>query len=73
MNSKKQTDFGQRMKEMRAIKGLSQLQMAAKTGMPQPLISRYERPFSNPTYSTVCEIADKLGFTVEFVPKKEEE
>ena len=65
------TDFGQKMKAARVAAGLSQNEVAMAFKWAQPYIAKYESPTSNPTYSTMAKIADLLGCTIEFVPKKE--
>lgn len=66
----KKLDFAQKMKTARAAAGVSQLNLSAATGISQPWISRYENTDANPTYQTMCQIAEALGCTIEFVPKK---
>ena len=41
--------------------GLSQLELAQRTGIPQPTISRIERAATNPTVETLAQLARGLG------------
>lgn len=59
MGSQKQ--FGDRVKKFREKKGLTQQDLADKTGMHVSYISRIERGGENPAYDKIEKIAKVLG------------
>ena len=67
----KNYDFGKKMKAARLAAGLSQQALSMKTGWPQPYISKLENSHVDVRYSTMCQMAEFFGCTVEFVPKKD--
>lgn len=61
-------DTARALREARKRAGLSQLDLAQCTGIPQPTISRIERAATNPTVETLAQLAQGLGchLRVEF-------
>jgi|YNPMSStandDraft_1061717.scaffolds.fasta_scaffold12949_3 DNA-binding XRE family transcriptional regulator len=53
-------DMGQRIRKLRAAKGLRQNDLAKKTGLSQGAISRIERGLLAPSHATVAKIAEAL-------------
>jgi len=56
--------IGQTIKTTRQQKGLTQTQLAKKSGLPQPHISRLEAGEHSPSFKTLEKIAQALGVTV---------
>jgi len=52
--------MGQRIRKLRAAKGLRQNDLAKKTGLSQGAISRIERGLLAPSHATVAKIAEAL-------------
>ena len=52
--------FGERLKALREKAGLSQLQLAEKSGIAQRSISHYENGVT-PGWNTIVALADALG------------
>jgi transcriptional regulator with XRE-family HTH domain len=53
--------FARKLKELRDAAGLSQGQLAEEAGLSQKAISLLEAGNRQPTWDTVCRIADALG------------
>ena len=54
--------FGERLKYIRKLKGLSQEQLALKIGLQtKAAISKIEKNITNPNQSTICRLAHALG------------
>lgn len=62
MNKK---EIGQKLKDLRMQKNISQIQMSRELGIPQSTIASYERGARVPVDSTKIEIADYFGKSVE--------
>jgi transcriptional regulator with XRE-family HTH domain len=56
--------FGQRLKEIREQKGLSQERLAALAGLNRTYISKIERGERNVSLQTAARLADALGVAV---------
>lgn len=56
--------------KLRKEKGISQVELAEKTGNKQQVISRIENRENSPTLKTICSILDVLGYDIQFVPKE---
>jgi ribosome-binding protein aMBF1 (putative translation factor) len=54
---------------LRKEKGLSQAELARKTGCKQQVISRIEKKENSPTLKTLCEILDVLDYDIQLVKK----
>lgn len=61
-NPKKQ--FGQRIKDLRAERGLNQEELAEKVGVFRTYMSRIETGAANPTLTMIYALADALGVSV---------
>lgn len=61
--------LGETLYQARSKAGLTQTQLSELTGISQPLISRIERNFENPSLFTLKTLAEGLGMTlnVEFI------
>jgi len=55
--------------KLRKEKGISQSELATKTGHKQQVISRMENKESSPTLKTFCALADELGVEIRLVPR----
>lgn len=55
---------GDKIREYRKLAGLTQQELAQKTGISMMSIRRYERGERNPTYETISKIASALGVSV---------
>lgn len=53
------------VKKLREQKGLSQLELAEKIDVTQPMIAQYEKGLKIPTIITGVELARALGTTCE--------
>ena len=56
---------GRKIKNLRLDRGLSQIELAAKTGITPSAISKLEDGTNSPRAGTVYRIAQVLGTTVE--------
>jgi len=56
--------------KLRKEKGLSQTELAEKTGNKQQVISRIENRENSPTLKTLCSILDVLNYDIQFVPRQ---
>lgn len=56
--------IGNQIKELRERAGLTQVQLANRTGLRQPVISRLEAGSHVPTWRTLERIAHALGASV---------
>lgn len=57
--------LGLKIKELRVLKGFTQLQLATDIGIEKTNLSRIERGMTNPTYSTLLIISRGLGISVK--------
>lgn len=57
--------FGQRLGELRAKKGLSLRELAARCDVDSSDIQKYESGLVNPTIVTVADLASGLGIAVK--------
>ena len=62
--------LGAQLSVLRHRRGLSQIQLAAQTGIDQAEISRIERGLGNPTEDTLARLAAALGAELTFVPAR---
>ena len=56
--------------KLRKEKGISQAELAKKTGYKQQVISRIEKRENSPTLKTLCSLADVLDVDIRFVPRE---
>lgn len=56
----------------RSDHGLSQVQLAKKLGMKQPMVARLEAGGKNPTWETLIRLSERLGieFVVDIIPPR---
>ncbi len=61
-----------RLVAFRAEHELSQVQLARKLGMKQPMVARLEAGEKNPTWETLVRLSERLGieFVVDIVPPR---
>lgn len=59
--------FGNKLKECRTAKGLSQTELAKQIDTYHSIIGKYERDEVKPTIDVVKKLADKLETTVGFL------
>jgi len=57
-------EIGQRIREARRARGMTQLDLATATGIRRPNVARLERGGNTPTLETLQRIAVALGTTV---------
>lgn len=62
---KQPATFATRLRQLRTEAGLSQSELAKRSGIPQPNISGMENGIRAPTWVTACRIADALGVSVD--------
>ena len=56
--------FGQRIRDLRAERGLNQEELAEKVGVFRTYMSRVETGAANPTLTMIYALADALGVSV---------
>lgn len=72
MRNKKLVAFGQRVREIRKSRGLSQEGMAALAGVDRSYMGHIERGEKNITLTKIYQISDALGIEVaDLFPRKE--
>jgi len=54
---------------LRKEKGLSQVELAERSGNKQQVISRIEKKENSPTLKTICSLLDALEYDIQFVPR----
>lgn len=64
--------IGERIRNTRKAKHLTQKQLGELTGIAEPTIRRYELGKLNPKYETIVKIAEALNVTPEFLMGKED-
>jgi transcriptional regulator with XRE-family HTH domain len=57
--------FAERLRALRLAKGMTQEQLAAKSGQGLSTIRNYEQGWREPLLSTAFKLADALGVSVE--------
>jgi transcriptional regulator with XRE-family HTH domain len=57
------SDIGRNIRNLRKEKGLSQAELARKTGVSQKVISAYERDYRLPPSTFIPRVAETLGTT----------
>ena len=56
--------------KLRKEKGLTQTELALKSGNKQQVISRIENKENSPTLKTLCALLDVLEYDIVFVPRE---
>lgn len=65
-----QLELGEQIASLRAGAGMTQTQLAAAAGVPQPEVSRIERGAGNPTRETLARLASALGAHLTLIPRR---
>ena len=65
--SKIEKQFGERIRELRLAKGLSQEEMAFKAGVHRTYLGGIERGERNPSLKNIAAIAEALGVTLSIL------
>lgn len=60
-------NFAQRIKEVRALRGMSQQDLADKLNISKSLVSHWETSNRTPPMGAMGEIAEKLGVSVSYL------
>lgn len=60
---------GRMLREARARAGLTQRELAAKSGIPQETIARIERGRAEPRVKTLDRLLDGCGYGLEVMPR----
>jgi len=55
---------------LRKEKGITQIELAEKSGCKQQVISRIEKKENSPTLKTLCSLLDILDVDIKLVPKE---
>ena len=63
--------FGERLKELRLDKNLSQMELAAKIGVGKSIISLWEKNECEPTLSKLIALSEFFGVTLDYLAGKE--
>ena len=58
--------------KIRKEKGLSQTELAVRSGNMQQVISRIENKENSPTLKTICSILNALDYEIQFVPRQQQ-
>ena len=57
--------------KIRKEQGLSQSELAEKSGNKQQVISRIENKENSPTLKTICSMLNALNYEIQLVPKQQ--
>ena len=60
-------NFAERLRELRALHGLSQMALANATGLSQSAIAKWEACRTEPTASAIVRLADFFDEKIEYV------
>jgi transcriptional regulator with XRE-family HTH domain len=66
-------EFGQRLRKKREDKGLSQTELAEKTGLQPSAISHFEQGRRSPSFDNLRILADALSVTVDYLLGRQNE
>lgn len=61
--------LGMILRNVRKIKGLTQMEMSKKINVAENTISNYETGYSNPNFDTIKSFLDVCNFEIQFVDK----
>lgn len=64
--------FGERVRELRKEKGLSQIELSKNVGVGKSVISLWELNECEPTLSKLIALADFFGVTLDYLAGREE-
>ena len=70
MNTEYQQLFGNRVRELRKARELSQVELAAKVGIDRSYMGFLERGERNPSLEVIAKIAEALGVEPDTLLKK---
>ena len=59
--------FKERLKELRVLHGLSQMQLANATGISQSAIAKWELGKTEPTASAIILLAEYFGESTDYI------
>lgn len=59
--------FGERLKDLRITKGLSQMELSIKTGLSQSAIAKWELNRTEPTASALIVLSKFFGEPVDYL------
>lgn len=57
--------FGKRLKALREDEGWTQRELAERVGLSQPYVARLESGTQQPSWDTVCRLADAMKINLE--------
>ena len=60
-------NFGERLKELREEKGISQMELSKATGLSQSAIARWELNKSEPTGSALITLAQYFNESIDYL------
>lgn len=63
--------FGEKLRNLRTDKGLSQIALAKELNVSKSVISLWELDGSDPTLSNLIKISDFFGVSIDFLAGKE--
>jgi len=69
-NSRMEYAFLGELVKIRKGQGLSQSELAAKSGNKQQVISRIENKENSPTLKTICSLLNALDYEIQLVPRQ---
>lgn len=72
-NEQERKRIGARITELRTQAGLTQVELAAVTGLQQGHIARLEKGMYGVTIDVMSAIASAIGMTVDFVKKEDDD
>ena len=63
--------FGERLKDLRQDRKLSQVELASKIGVGKSIISLWEKSECEPTLSKLILLSEYFGVTIDYLAGKE--
>ena len=63
--------FGERLKELRQDKNLTQIDLALKIGVGKSIISLWEKNECEPTLSKLIALSEYFGVSIDYLAGKE--
>ena len=60
-------NFGERLRKVREAKGLSQAQLAEKSGLQPSAVSHFELGRRSPSFDNLKHLADALSVTIDYL------
>lgn len=62
-----QTKFGDRLRELRAERGVGQVELAARIGVSKGIISLWENGLREPTMSNIIALSQYFGVSADYL------